>query len=94
MNAAFNEAEIIAADQMDEASYMALVKLHAALTFHLIETARPLPRVVAWRFGKPMSTRIVAQRLYYDAARADELRRENKVVHPAFMRNYGRGLSL
>jgi len=89
----FNDAEEIAADEMDQMSYRALVELHAAVIFYLVGTARPLPRMVRFEFARPMPSLQIAQRLYYDAGRADELRNENKVVHPAFMRPYGRALS-
>jgi hypothetical protein len=35
----------------------------------------------------------MSNRLYYDASRADELRAENKVVHPLFMLPTGQALS-
>jgi prophage DNA circulation protein len=35
----------------------------------------------------------LAHRLYADASRADELRNENKIVHPAFCLRDGRALS-
>jgi prophage DNA circulation protein len=93
MNDAFNAMEEIAADDMAQVMYRALVSLHGALMFHLIETARPLPRLLQFEFNPPMSTLTIAHRLYYDASRADELRDENKVVHPAFAPTTGRALS-
>jgi prophage DNA circulation protein len=93
MNEAFQTAEEIAADDMDAMTYRALIELHAAVTSYLVNTARPLPRMLRFRFAAPMPSLIVAQRLYYDASRADELRAENKVVHPAFQRPTGRALS-
>jgi hypothetical protein len=93
MNEAFNAIEEHVADQMDAMTYRALIALHAAITFHLIETARPLPRMLYFKFNQPMSTLHTSMRLYYEGGRADELRVENKVVHPAFMRPYGRALS-
>jgi prophage DNA circulation protein len=93
MDAAFEPIQDLAADDMDEATYRALITLHAALSYHLVETARPLPRMLLFRFAAPMPTLIVGQRLYYDAGRADELRDENHVVHPAFMLPTGRALS-
>ena len=93
MNAAFAPMEEIAADDMDQMTYQALVRLHAAVTFFLVETARPLPRMLNFQFGAPMPTLVAAYRLYADAGRADELRAENKVVHPAFMRPFGKALS-
>jgi prophage DNA circulation protein len=93
INAAFAPLEEEVADQMDAMTYRAIVSLHAAITFHLYATARPLPDMLRFRFGIPLPTLIIAYRLYADASRADELRRENKVVHPAFMLPTGRALS-
>lgn len=90
---AFVTLEEIVADAMDSESYTTLVRLNATTTHFLIETARPLPRMLAFRFAAPLSTLIAAHRLYDDADRADELRDENKVVHPAFMLPEGRALS-
>jgi prophage DNA circulation protein len=93
INDAFNPIEEEVADQMDSMSYRALIGLHAAIISHLTETARPLPQLLRFRFGFPMPTLLVAHKLYADAGRADELRRENKVVHPAFEIPQGRALS-
>jgi prophage DNA circulation protein len=93
MNAAFAKAEESAADGMDSATYRALVKLHAATTFHLIETERPLPRMLAYRFAAPLPSLVMAYKLYDNASRCDELRIENKIIHPAFMRPTGVALS-
>jgi len=70
-----------------------LIGLHAAIIAHLTATARPLPQLLYFRFGNIIPTLVVAQKLYADAGRADELRRENKVVHPAFTLPTGRALS-
>jgi hypothetical protein len=93
MNLAFNEAEESAADIMDAARYRAIVQLHAAAIFHLTETARPLPRMINFSFAAPMPTLLISQRLYYNGGRADELRAENSVVHPAFAPRAGQALS-
>lgn len=93
VNTEFVVLEEIVADAMDSESYTTLVRLNAATTHFLIETARPLPRMLAFRFAAPLSTLLAAHRLYDDAGRADELREENKVVHPAFMQPLGRALS-
>jgi hypothetical protein len=93
LQAEFGEAQDIAADAMDAMTYRALIKLHAAIVAFLVQTARPLPRMLRYRFATVMPSLITAQRLYYDASRADELREENKVVHPAFMPITGRALS-
>lgn len=93
VNFAFKQAEEVAADDMAQESYMALVSLHAALVFHLYETARPLPQMLAYRFSTPRPTLVMSQRLYDTAARADQLREENKMVHPAFAPREGRALA-
>lgn len=93
VNDAFNEAEEVAADEMALAVYRALISLHAAVTFHLYETARPLPQMLQYQFAAPRPTLVLSQRLYDTASRADELREENKVVHPAFAPREGRALA-
>jgi prophage DNA circulation protein len=93
MNGVFSAMEEVAADDMDQMTYRALVELHAAITGYLVDTARPLPRMLRFQFAAPQSTLIAAQRLYYDASRANQLRDENHVVHPAFMLPLGRALS-
>jgi hypothetical protein len=93
MNDAFAPAEEIAADEMASPTYIALIRLHAAVTFHLCNTARPLPRMLRFEFAAPRPTLVFSYRLYDTAARADQLRVENKVIHPAFMDRSGRALS-
>lgn len=89
----FQEAEEAAADAMDQATYMALVQLHAAITNFLVETARPLPRMLNYQFASSYPSLVLAYKLYDDASRADEVRSENKIVHPAFCPRLGLALS-
>jgi prophage DNA circulation protein len=93
VNGIFNDAEEIAANEMDQMTYRDLIELHAGVIAFLVETARPLPDMVHFYFATPMPTLTMANRLYYSASRADELRDENRVVHPLFMRPTGRALS-
>jgi prophage DNA circulation protein len=93
MNNAFLPMEEIAADEMAQDTYQHLVSLHAALAFHLAQTARPLPRMMNYAFYDTYSSLVMGYRLYSDASRADELRAENKIVHPAFMPRSGRALA-
>lgn len=93
VNKAFEDIEEVIADQMDAMTWRAVVALHAAITNHLTETARPLPRMLNYRFNVTMPSLALAQRLYGDASRADELRGENKIVHPAFCLREGQALS-
>jgi hypothetical protein len=93
INASFAPAEEAMADQMDAMTYRAVLSLHAAISFFLVQTARPLPQMLTYRFSYPRSTLAIAQRLYYDSTRADEIRNENRVVHPLFAPMMGRALS-
>lgn len=93
INAAFEDMEEEVADQMDSMTWRAILKLHAAMSLYLVETARPLPRMLEYRFRMVMPSVVMAHRLYADASRADELRDENKVVHPAFCPLEGRAMS-
>ena len=89
----FQDAEEIAADDMDQMTFQALITLHGAVTNHLVSTARPLPRMVGFQFFEPLPSLVMAYKLYDDASRCDELREENKVVHPAFCPPTGQALS-
>ena len=89
----FNDAEEIAADDMDQASFAGLIALDAAITNFLVTTARPLPRMVGYQFAVPLPSLVVAYRLYQDASRADQVVKENRIVHPAFCPNQGMALS-
>lgn len=93
MHAAFADAEIVAADARDAATYRAIVTLHAAVTRHLAEAARPLPRLVVYALPSVRPAPVLAYAAYADATRFAELIAENKVVHPAFLPRDGRMLS-
>jgi prophage DNA circulation protein len=93
INSSFSgEAEAMA-DKMDAMTYRAVVGLHAAVSFFLVQTARPLPQMLNYRFSRSMTTLGIAQRLYADATRGDEIRNENHIVHPLFAPRVGRALS-
>jgi hypothetical protein len=93
MNEAFGAMEEIAADALDAYTYMALISLHGAVTEYLITAQYPLPEMLAFRFAAPGPTLVFAYKLYDDASRADEIRDNNRVVHPAFARPTGIALS-
>jgi prophage DNA circulation protein len=90
---AFETAEQIAADSLDNIAYTALISLHAAVSNDLANRERPLPRMVSYTFGNRAPSLWLAQRLYADASRNDELIAENKPVHPLFMPPSGVALS-
>lgn len=94
MNAAFEPAEEFAGDATDDPSlYQAIVALHSNITRDLIARARPLPRLVSYSFSIVQPALVLAQRLYQDPSRAEDLVAENRIVHPAFMPMQGRCLS-
>jgi prophage DNA circulation protein len=93
IQAPFDKAEEIAADTMDPMDFRAIVELRAAIVNHLVSTARPLPTVLTYWFATPLPSLIISQRLYGDASRYDQIRNENKVVHPAFCPQEGQALS-
>lgn len=93
INAVFAVAEEGAADALDTATYRALVTLHAAVARDLTTRARPLPRIVAYETAGPLPALVLAQRLYGDASRADDLVAENAARAPLFMPPSGRALS-
>ncbi len=93
MNAAFDPAEDAAAEDEDQTAFRAIVALHAAVANDLATRGRPLPRMVSFSFAKRLPALNLANRLYGDASRSDELVDENRVVHPLFMPADGRALS-
>jgi prophage DNA circulation protein len=93
MNASFDNAETIAGNLKDQASYQSLVALHAAVTYDLTTRERPLPTIIVYDFALPRPALWICNRLYGGEARAVELVDENKPVHPAFMQMPVRALS-
>jgi prophage DNA circulation protein len=94
MNLAFSETSEIAADDLDAATYMALVRLHGDVTRHLADRGRMLPRVINYTYQMAMPSLRMAQRVYSDPRRHTELISENHVVHPAFMPVSGKMLAV
>jgi prophage DNA circulation protein len=90
----FNTSEETTADTMAAADYIALIELRAAIVDYLVSTARPLPSMLSYQFAQSLPSLIISQRLYGDASRYDQIRQENKVVHPAFCPLIGQALSI
>jgi prophage DNA circulation protein len=93
VNAAFEASIDFAADNSDGLTYQSLIILHAAVVRDLQDRSRPLPRMVAYGFGRSFPALVLANRLYGDAGRSDELIDENKSLHPLFMSQSIRALS-
>ena len=93
ISAAFDSAQIYAADNHDPANYQALIALQAKVVKDLTTRAAQLPRLVTYTQARILTSHALANRLYGDASRCDELRVENKIIHPAFCPLSGTALS-
>ena len=93
MKLAFDTARDLAADALDSSTYQQLTALAGALTNHLANKARPLPRMVTFNIPTSLPALAVSQRIYYDSSRWEEIIQENKTIHPAFVQREIRGLS-
>jgi prophage DNA circulation protein len=93
INAAFDNSETIAANFKDQTSYQSLIALHAAVTFDLTTRERTLPTIIVYDFVVSRPSLWIANRLYGDAERNQELVDENMPVHPAFVQSPIRALS-
>jgi prophage DNA circulation protein len=94
INAAFSATEESASDDLDSATYMALIALHGTVVQHLAARARLLPRIITYSYGSVMPALRMAQRAYGDPSRFRELINENGIVHPAFMPRDGKMLAV
>ena len=79
-----DQAEEFAADNRDPSTFQALIAAHAAATADLTTRAAYLPAMVTYSVQRVLTSHALANRLYGDASRCDELRAENKIIHPAF----------
>jgi prophage DNA circulation protein len=79
------DSEITAAgDAGEDATYGALKTLRSAVVQDLTVRGASLPSVVSVVLGLPMPALAIAQRLYCDASRSDEITARSGAVHPAF----------
>ena len=80
------DREVTAAgDLRQDASFQALRRLRVAVVRDMLARGASLAPLVAVEYPEPMPALVMAQRLYGDATRADELVRRLDPVHPAFM---------
>jgi prophage DNA circulation protein len=79
------DGEITAAgDAGDDATYLALKALRAAVVQDLTVRGASLPSVVTVNLQLPLPSLVVAWRLYLDASRSDQITAESGAIHPAF----------
>jgi hypothetical protein len=84
MSAIFDEVKLAMGNLITGNNYQYIVGLNAALIQHLAATERQLPRVVSYLLASNLPSLAIANLLYADASRSDEIIKENGVVHPAF----------
>jgi prophage DNA circulation protein len=82
--AAFDVEITAAGDAGEDQSYMALKALRAAVIQDLTTRGASLPTVVTFSCPLPLPSLVIAQRLYKDASRSDEIAAEAQAIHPAF----------
>jgi hypothetical protein len=85
INLAFSAGIETASNNFDHEVYSALVSLNAACAQDLSTRAQSLPRMVQFTFPVALPSLYLAQRIYGDASRADELAAENPAPHPLFI---------
>lgn len=80
------DAEItIAGDQGHDATFNAFRAVRAAVSFDLATRGAQLAGIADVASNLPLPAPVLAQRLYRDPGRADELVTQANPVHPAFM---------
>jgi hypothetical protein len=89
----FADAQALGLDTVDALIYENLIGISGALTNHLATTALQLPRFLTYRTGMSMPSLYLANRIYGDASRFEEIEQENGVVNPAFVQREIRVLS-
>jgi prophage DNA circulation protein len=88
------DAEIlIAGDAGDDASFGALRELRQAVVDALTSAGSDLAALQDFQFGASTPSLALAQRLYQNAGRSDELISEASPIHPAFMPTRFRALA-
>jgi prophage DNA circulation protein len=81
---AFDVEITAAADAGEDATYGALRTLRVAVVTDLTTRGATLPQVITAAFALPLPALVVAQILYRDATRSDEIAAEADMPHPAF----------
>jgi len=86
IDASLQAAELTAADNLDNVAYLLLLNIHAAVSNDLSTRSFTLPQMVQVNYSSRMPSLWIAQNVYGDASRNDEIIAENAgVIHPLFM---------
>jgi prophage DNA circulation protein len=75
----------IAGDEGDDSTYGALRALRQAVVTDLVARGANLAQVTTFTFGAPLPALYLANRIYQDPTRSDQLVAQANPVHPAFM---------
>lgn len=84
---------LIAGDAGDDDTYAALRALRQNVVSTLTAAGASLAPLQTFSLNAPLPALVVAQRLYQDASRADDLASEVNPIHPAFMPPFFRALA-
>jgi len=93
MGEAYEEVTVTVMDFYSDILYQSFLALSSALMQHLYLSELTLPMVVSYQTAGVRTALTLAQLIYADASRSDEVVAENKVVHPAFVPRQVRVLS-
>lgn len=80
-----DEALVVVGDRADDELYNALLSIRTAYISTMMERSSGLSDLMLVTMTQPIPALTLANRLYQDASRADELIQEALVPHPAFM---------
>jgi len=83
----------IAGDQAEDGAFIALRAVRQAVVSDLNTRGAALPSMRSVSTGAPLPAPVLAQRLYRDGMRSDELVSEANPPHPAFMPTTFRALA-
>jgi hypothetical protein len=83
--AMFDDAKALGIDEIDAITYQTLNSMAGALTYHLASTELQLPRFLTYTSRVRMPSLYLANRIYADASRYQEIEQENAVIHPMFV---------
>ena len=84
LSAALGSEITVAGDAGEDAAYAGLTALRAAVVRDLTVRGASLPSVVTVALRQPMPALAIAQMLYRDASRSDEIVAASNAIHPAF----------